>query len=359
MIFSTVDNLLHVGTSQSPITPPTGFTISGPEFQDRPSAGIDDDLYVRCITLNSYAQTAVLVALDVWGISDPLRNRIATAVSDVVGIPAGNVVVTCANNGTSPPLWRDADDLPTEYQNYHPYLPDIIAGTALDAALSLEPAAIGTVSAKLPNLSCFAEFAQEEHLESERETLTLTATYTSEGQISCLLYNLACPATVIGETTQWSADYPGVASAALEQAGINDALFIQGASAGVRPFDWWDGNPNISHAKRTQQDAQAFGILLATQAIHATSNIVARRNAPIGSATTDDGETTALLLGDAVLLATRKPRSVEFAAKLRAATPNSKLLINSNSIGANEIPADSDRAATLAAAVRLVRQLTD
>ena len=104
---------------------------------------------------------------------------------------------------------------------------------------------------------------------------------------------------------------------------------------------------------------QAFGILLATQAIRATSNIVARRNAPIGSATTDDGETTALLLGDAVLLATRKPRSVEFAAKLRAATPNSKLLINSNSIGANEIPADSDRAATLAATVRLVRQLTD
>ena len=87
MNLPTVDNLLHVGVSQSPITPPTGFTISGPEFPDRRSTGIDDDLLVRCITLTSYAETAAIVSLDAWGISEVLRNQIAEAISDAIGIP--------------------------------------------------------------------------------------------------------------------------------------------------------------------------------------------------------------------------------------------------------------------------------
>ena len=356
---STVDNLLHVGTSQSPITPPIGFTISGPEFPDRPSHGIDDDLYIRCVTLSSYGNTAAIVSLDVWGITQKLRTRIASAVSDVVGLPSENVLITCTNNGTSPPLWRDDDGLPDEYTNYLAYLPDIAAGAALDAALSLQPAAIGTVTTNLPNLSCFADGTQEEHLESERETLTLAAAFTADGQISCLLYNLTCPATVVGNTLKWTADFPGVASGSLEQAGVDTAIFIQGASAGVRPFDWWDGNINISHAERTWQDAQAFGILLATQAISATANIVPRRNARIGAAKSEDGESTALRLGDAILMSTIQPQSVDFAHDVRAAIPDFKLLINANSIGSSEYPPGILRASALDDAIQSARQLTD
>ncbi len=354
---STVDNLLHVGTSQSPITPPIGFTISGPEFPDQPSHGIDDDLYIRCVTLSSYGKTAAIVSLDVWGITQKLRTRIATAVSDVVGIPNENVLITCTNNGTSPPLWRDDDGLPNEYANYLAYLPDVAAGATLDAALSLQPAAIGTVTTNLPSLSCFADGTQEEHLESERETLTLTAAFAAEGQISCLLYNLACPATVVGNTHKWTADFPGVASGSLEQAGVDTAIFIQGASAGVRPFDWWDGNTNISHADQTWQDSQAFGILLATQAIRATANIVPRRNARIGAAKSEDGETTAFQLGDAILVSTIQPQSVDFAHDVRAAIPNNILLFNANSIGSSEYPPSILRASALDDAIQLARQL--
>ena len=104
-----------------------------------------------------------------------------------------------------------------------------------------------------------------------------------------MLYNFACPATIVANSDRWTSDYPGVASSALEQAGIECAVFIQGASEDVRPFDWWDGNPDISHSERTLTDAQAFGILLATQAIRAATNTVSRRNAPIKATTSDDG----------------------------------------------------------------------
>ena len=174
MNLSTVDNLLHVGVSQSPITPPTGFTISGPEFPDRHSTGIDDDLFVRCITLTSYAETAVIVSLDAWGISEKLRNRIAAAISNTIAIPIDRVLITCTGNSTSPPLWRDKDDLPREYSNYIAYLPRD-RRRHLPLKQRSEPSnrqSVGTAEASAPNLSCFATSrTKQEHLEIVREKL--------------------------------------------------------------------------------------------------------------------------------------------------------------------------------------------
>ena len=357
MNFSTVDNLLHVGVSQSPITPPIGFTISGPEFADRPALGINDELFVRCAVFKSYGETAALVSLDVWGISDSLRQRLIRAISRVTDIPRSNVIITSTANGTSPPLWHDAADQQPQYTNYANYLPDIVAGAVLEASLSLEPASIGTVSAILPNLSCFANPDQSEQLETERESLQLTVIQTSDDHIRCLLYNFACPATVVGNTQEWTADYPGVASSALEQAGVDVAIFIQGASSDIRPFDWWNGNTNASHAERTWSDAQAFGILLATQVIRAVPNAIARRNAPIKSAQSDDGSLTALRIGDATIIAINQPQPIEFAADLRSALPNTKFLVNTNSPGCDSAASVTERANTLATAIELANRI--
>ena len=354
MTLSTVDNLLHVGVSQAPITPPIGFTISDPEFPDRPARSIDDDLTVRCIVLKSYGETAALVSLDVYGIAKWLKGRITQAISDTTGIPRRNITVLTTGNGTSPPLWRDEADLPDQYRNYVAYLPDIVAGTALEAAQSLEPAAVGTVSASLPNLSCFSTSTDDETLETERESLHLTAIQTADDRTACLLYNFACPATIIGNTTAWTADYPGIASTALEQADADVAIFIQGASADIRPFDWYNGNTDTSHANRQWSDAQAFAILLATQTIRAASNVITRRNAQVKTATSGDGNVTALRIGDTTLVSTDQSHPIEFAANLRTALPETKLLVSTNPAGG--MTSANQRTVVLAEAVELVKQ---
>ena len=354
---SNLDNLLHVGVAQSTITPPIGFTISGPEFADRPALGINDDLSARCIIFESYAETAALVSLDVWGISTSLRKSLASAISQTTNIPQTNIIITATANGNSPPLWRENADQPPESVNYVNYLPDIVAGTALEASHTLEPAAVGTVSAILPNLNCFANPNQPENLETERESLQLTVIQSSDDNIKCIIYNFACPATIIGNTQQWTADYPGIASSALEQTGVDSAIFLQGASADIRPFDWWDGNTNVSHAERTWSDAQAFGILLATQAIRAAPNAITRRNAPINTAQSEDGTLTALTLGEATLITTNQPQPIEFTADLRSALPNTKLLVNANSSGRGSPASAAERANTLATATQLANRL--
>lgn len=354
MTLSTVDNLLHVGVSQAPITPPIGFSICGLEFPDRSARSIDDDLTVRCVVLKSYGETAALVSLDVYGIAKWLKDRITQAIFDTTGIPRRNITVLTTGNGTSPPIWRDKSDLPDQYRNYVAYLPDVVAGTALEAAQSLEPAAVGTVTVSLPNLSCFSTPPDDETLETERESLHLTAIQTADDRTACLLYNFACPITIIGNTTAWTADYPGIASTALEQAGADVAIFIQGASADIRPFDWYNGNTDISHANRQWSDAQAFAILLATQTIRAASNVITRRNARLKTATSGDGNVAVLRIGDTTLVSTDQSHPIEFAADLRTALPETKLLVSTNPAGG--MTSANQRTVVLAEAVELVKQ---
>ncbi len=354
-IDTTADNLLYAGVAQSTITPPIGFDISGPEFSDRPAQSIDHDLYARSIVLKSYGETVAIVSLDVWSIADWLKRRLTQAIADASGIPQQNVIILSTGNGASPPLWRRETDLPTRYRNYIAYLPDIVAGTALEAALSLQPAAIGTISTTFPNLSCFTKPNQPENLETERETLQLTVIQSSDDSIACLLYNLACPATIVGNTQSWTADFPGVASSALENAGIDNAIFIQGASADVKPFDWWDGNPSISHAERSPADAQAFGILIATQAIRSAPNAITRRNAQIKTTTSEDGNIATLRIGDTTLISLDHSQPIEFSANLRSSLPDTKLLISTNPSIAEPASANQHDD-TLAKAVELANQ---
>lgn len=349
---TTVDNLLHVGVSQAPITPPVGFDIAGPEFSDRPARSIDDDLATRCVVFKSYDTTAALVSLDVYDIADWLKLAITQAITKSTGTTHNNITVLTTGNGTSPPLWRDEADIPHQYRNYVAYLPDIIAGIVLDAAQSLEPAALGTVSASLPNLTCFATTSVDEALEAERETLQLTVVQTADGRTACILYNFACPAIIVGNTTAWTADFPGIASTALEQSGADVAIFIHGASADIRPFDWHDDNPNISHADRQWSDAQAFAILLATQTIRAIPNVVTRRNAPIKTATSGDDNVSVLRIGDTTLASINTHQSIQFAADLRTELPNTKLLISTNAARV-----ETPRAQSLATAIELITKV--
>lgn len=301
----------------------------------------------------------MLVSLDVYGIADWLKDRITQAISDTTGIPRRNTTVFATGNGTSPPLWRSEADLPDQYRNYVAYLPEIIAGTVLDAAQSLEPAAVGTVTAALPNLSCFSVPLVDESLETERESLHLTAIRTADDRTACLIYNFACPANIIGNTTAWTADYPGITSSALEQAGADTAVFVQGASADIRPFDWYDGNTNMSHAEREWSDAQAFAILLATQTIRAAANVITRRNAQVKITTSAAGDATAVRIGDTALVAVNNQQPTQFAADIRVALSNTKLLISTNPAGDQSYSTPAERAKTLATAIELVSKIAD
>ncbi|MCZ6538551.1 MAG: hypothetical protein O6922_01825 [Chloroflexi bacterium] len=321
----TDPGLFRAGAGRVVITPPVGFIIDGPEHGPRESTGVTDDLLARVIIIESAGTRVALVSLDVWGISDGLSDLIKAATGAAAGIGSDFVWLMVTGNGTSPPLWRDDP----EYAHYAAYLPQQIAGAAKVAIAALEPASMGSTGTLLPDVSTFIEGPGR----PGNPALFVLAIDRADGSGIARLVNFACPATITGPTTKWTADYPGYASWALEQNGGGPALFSQAPSHDIRPFDWWDGNDDPTHADRKPEDVQAMGLLLATQAASGAANTTQRRNVEVAVQNDDVSGIHAMRIGDAYFLSTNRPQPNKLARRLRRELPHSNMFVAANLSG--------------------------
>ena len=321
----TDPGLFRAGAGHVVITPPVGFVMDGPEHGSRESTGVTDDLLARVIVIESAATRVALVSLDVWGISGGLVDSIRAAAGAAAGIGEDSVWLTVTGNGTAPPLWRDDP----QYAQYAAFLPQQVAGAARVAVASLEPASMGSTGTLLPDVSTFVEGPGR----PGNPALFVLAIDRADGSGIARLVNFACPATITGPTTLWTADYPGYASWALEQNGGGLALFSQAPSHDIRPFDWWDGNKEPAHAERKPEDVQAMGLLLATQAANGAADITQRRNVTIAVRNDVVTGIHAMRIGDAHFLSTDRPQPNKFARRFRRELPHSNIFVANNLSG--------------------------
>lgn len=327
------DGLLRAGAGRATITPPVGFKVCGPEFDPTPTTGIDDDLLVRVLLLEAEARRVAICSLDVWGIEPELQSKIRDAVAESCGSYAPFVWLTCTGNGTSPPTWSGACDDP-RYGNYLSYLPEVCGGAAAIASNSMQPAAMGVNSGKLTDVTTGVSGPGEE----PDEAVSVCSVTTSKGEGIGQLFSFSCPAMIRGDDGRWTGDFPAYASWALEQAGGGIAAFARGSDADVRPYNWYRGNQDRSHANRTAQDVQALGLLLATQASTVAKNIDHRRNVSFEAAADDDRGVRVLRVGDLVCVGVDRPQPSTFARHLRKAMPRSKVIVSTNVAG---LPAET------------------
>tara|TARA_Y100000588_G_scaffold190088_1_gene203946 strand:- start:468 stop:1526 length:1059 start_codon:yes stop_codon:yes gene_type:complete len=317
--------LFQAGTGKVVITPPIGFVIHGPEHPERLSTGIADDLLVRVIVLESQGSRVLLISLDVWGLAESLAEAIKDAVSISAAIDKKLIWLTNTGNGTSPPLWRDEP----QYANYIAYLPELVSGAVLAALDSMEPASMGSSGTLLPDVSTFIDGPGL----PGNPALFVVAINRADRTGIARIINFACPATIIGPSTLWTADYPGYACWALEQNGGGLSLFSQAPSHDIRPYDWWADNTDPTHADRNSQDVRAFGLLLATQANNAAAETVQRRNVEIAVRSDETIGVQVLRVGDAFFISTNKPQPNKFARRLRRHFPHSKTIVAANLYG--------------------------
>jgi len=315
----------QAGVGRAVITPPVGFDIDGPEFGARQSTEVLDDLLARVIVLESIGMRVVLISLDVWGLSSSLVTTIKNAASNAAGVESSSVWLTTTGNATSPPLWRDEP----QYASYSAYLPEQIAGAARVAVRSLEPASMGSIGTLLPDVSTFVEGPGR----PGNPALFVLAIDRADGTGIARVVNFACPASVTGSSTQWTADYPGYASWALEQNGGGLTLISQAASHDIRPYDWWGENSEPSHSGRAPQDVHALGLLLATQAANGAADTIQRRNVEVVIRSDDEAGIQVMRIGDAYFVSTDKPQPNKFARRFRRDLPHSNTFVSANLSG--------------------------
>lgn len=309
------------GVGRAVITPPAGHPICGPEHPERPSAGVADDLLAKVLFVRSGDDRAALVSLDAWGLSAVAHEAIASTVAEATGATPGHVWITVTGNGTSPCLW---DDRP-RYERYAAYLPELVGGAAVMAAGDMQPASVSTAAARLPEVSTSLEGPGR----PGDEALFAVGFNDEEGDAIGRVVNFSCPATVAGPHADWTADYPGYSMWALEQGG-GLALFAQGASADIRPFDWYKGNTAPSHSARGASDVHALGLLLATQVAQAMAGAMSRRNAPLADAHDAGLGLHVLRIGPAVFISARAAQPSRFARHIRRDLPGSTVVVSAN-----------------------------
>jgi hypothetical protein len=325
MAGKTDPDLFLAGAGRAVITPPVGFVIDGPEHGARASTGVLDDLLARVVVLDSKGTRVVLVSLDVWGLSSALSASIKSAAGKAAGVDASSVWLTATGNATSPPLWRDDP----QYCAYSAYLPEQIAGAVTAAVGALEPASMGSTGTLLPDVSTFIAGPGR----PGNAALFVLAINRADGSGIARVVNFACPATILGASTMWTADYPGYASWAIEQNGGGLTLFSQAPSHDIRPYDWWDDNPDPTHSERAAQDVHAMGLLLATQAANGAAETTQRRNVEVSIRTDETSGLQVMRVGDAFFVSTERPQPNKFARRFRRELTHSNTFVAANLSG--------------------------
>jgi hypothetical protein len=324
------DGLLRAGSGRVTITPPAGFEVCNPEFEPKPSTGIDDDLLARVMVLEAEGRRVAICVLDTWGVEPVLQKQVRQSVAAAAGTHAPLVWVTCSGNATSPPTWSGAP-YAKRYANYLSYLPELVGGAAVQARESIGPAATGANSAQLTDVTTGVSGPGADADTAVTIASVSTATGDSVGQ----LFSFSCPAVIRGDHGRWTGDFPAYASWALEQAGGGTVAFARGSDADVRPYNWYPGNKSRTHLERSATDVQAIGLLLATQASSAARNIEYRRNVSCETSADDDMGVRVLRVGDLVCIGVDRPQPAVFARHLRRALPRSKVIVSTNVAGMN------------------------
>ena len=229
---------LEIGFAKRDITPrESPLTIYHRIGQPRRPTDVRDSLFVRATAFRIGEKIAVLITLDLIGVTRRLRDRVAARLARH-GIPADHFALCATHTHTAPTVVSFHGVLSTPGA-YLSSLEEAIVQTALGAVRSARPAelALGRSTADLSvNRRQIGRISQINDLDApsglvDPDVDVATVCFADDGETGCLFSYAAHPLTVGDDLPAISADYPGRAVAHLESHGSMDfAQFMQGCS---------------------------------------------------------------------------------------------------------------------------------
>ncbi|MDP6779222.1 MAG: neutral/alkaline non-lysosomal ceramidase N-terminal domain-containing protein [Candidatus Latescibacteria bacterium] len=260
---------LEVGFAKTDITPREApLTIYHRVGQPRKPTDVRDSLYARATAFRSGEQVAVLISLDLIGITQRLRDRVVTRLAEH-GIPPAHVALYASHTHTAPTV-VSFHGVPPTPGAYLSVLESAIVRTALDAVRSARPAelSLGRSTADLNvNRRQIGRISQINDLDAptglvDPDVDVAIYRFADGGETGCLFGYAAHPLTIGDNQPAISADYPGRAVAHLESHGaMASAQFMQGCS----------GNLNVK-IRGDSPEAAKVGRLLGEAALEAVGN---------------------------------------------------------------------------------------
>ncbi len=227
---------LLAGFARAPITPRESLRMGGYPLtssyvlaflKHRPSQGVHDDLFARCLALSDGTTTLVLVSLDLLAFFGPdvaeVRRRayarLPAAQRDQVQIWVG-----CTHSHAGPDTYGVFGGVPARYKEY---VAEQAAGAVAAAVAALQPARLATGSLRMKGALGNFRDPDRGHVDPEVSVLYIR---TAAGAPLVTLVNLACHPNILWKDNRLiSADFPGALCDYLAAHDGGEGIFFNGA----------------------------------------------------------------------------------------------------------------------------------
>ncbi|HSB15319.1 MAG TPA: neutral/alkaline non-lysosomal ceramidase N-terminal domain-containing protein [Bryobacteraceae bacterium] len=274
----------EAGVARVEITPSTLLPMYGYGNRKGPAVGYHDPLHAKALVLAAGSDRVAIVTLDIGMFySERLRRR----VTDELGIPV--LILASSHTHSGPSFIKNREDAPdpsSEQQAYLKELEEKLFGIVKEASANMFPARIGLARGALragynrlvlrEDGRARANFDNREHVAYgpvDPEFVLLKIEDIS-GAARALLVHYACHAVVLqGSNRKYSADYPGVLQARVEEAmkGVQ-CMFVQGGAGDINPLSMGQTGEDEEDFKavRRMGDALAREVLTTANTIRTT-----------------------------------------------------------------------------------------
>jgi len=262
---------MKAGFGRSDITPRLGVQLAGyGPYRNRAAKAHFAPLSARAMAVSSGGTRALLISLELVGVSAHLADAIAAAVAQRIGCRTEEVFLAATHTHSGPAVggmfgWGEADAL------YVETLPARAADAAELAWKARVPVTWSYAETPCEGIAVNREtdtgFAMNENFAERLDpswrparpqdtdpTVRVLAARDGNGRLLGLLHHFGCHPVVCGEqTTDVHGDFVGIASIQLEKAhpGVV-AIFLLGAQGDI--------NPSLNH-RNPRESRQALRVL--------------------------------------------------------------------------------------------------
>lgn len=243
---------IRAGVSVMDITPPLGYRLFGHAARKAPSDRVHDPLHLKVLTLFDGRTRLAIVTADLIGFSDSSVRIVRRMARERLALSGCHLLLAASHTHTGPCMVAGSVFMPEEHilPDYIRMVEKKIVGGIREAMGNEEPVqALSGAEAANPGAISRRLWTGKELLFRPNpkgpvdDLLQVVRCDRLDGRPKAILFRYSCHPTTLGVSLhEVSADYPGVAQAAIERAFPGaTAFFIQGCCGDVRPAVLRDG----------------------------------------------------------------------------------------------------------------------
>jgi len=238
------------GVAKTIITPKLSMWLAGYGARTEPSDGTLHDIWAKAVAIEDQSgHQAVIVTLDLVGITKEISDEIRKEIKDEMGLEKSQIILSTSHTHSGPVLENALFDIYPlndheikRIKQYSRSFTKDIVQLIRKAFRQMEPASLysgnGVTRFQVNRRNNVeATLVTKSDLNGPHDpAVPVIKVENQKGELMAIIFGYACHPTVLS-INQWSGDYPGFAQIELERDHPGAvALFFQGAGADQNPM---------------------------------------------------------------------------------------------------------------------------